>query len=102
MHSDLRIEDGGRIKNQGKTPNLIDVDGDIWHTIPNTAKMFAKPFDYYTETLFTDIHLDVLATKTAQLTLKKHLNKIVFPFLYQRKLVLQKFVEKRRAKHHIY
>ena len=46
-----------RIK--ANAPNLIDVDGDIYHTIHNAAKMFAKRFDYYNESLFTDIHLNV-------------------------------------------
>ena len=41
-----------------KAPHLIDIDGDSCHHIHNVAKTFCKPFEWWIERLFTDLHLD--------------------------------------------
>lgn len=41
-----------------KARHLLDIDGDAVHHAHNAAKAFAKPFQYFLEGLFKDIHTD--------------------------------------------
>ena len=41
-----------------KARHLLDIDGDAVHHAHNAAKAFAKPFQYFIEGLFKDIHSD--------------------------------------------
>ena len=41
-----------------KANHLLDIDGDTVHHANNAAKAFAKPFDWWMETLFRDVHTD--------------------------------------------
>ena len=39
-------------------PHLLDIDGDSCHHIQNCCRAFCKPFDYWVEGIFGDLHTD--------------------------------------------
>ena len=41
-----------------KAPHLLDIDGDSCHHVHNAAKEFLKPFEYWIERLYSDLHTD--------------------------------------------
>lgn len=41
-----------------KAPQLLDIDGDIFHHIHNATKHFCSPFNNTVEKLFIDLHND--------------------------------------------
>lgn len=43
---------------ESKAPALLDIDGDICHRMHNASKTLCAPFDYWVESLFTDLHTD--------------------------------------------
>lgn len=43
---------------QNKAPHLLDIDGDTCHHAHNASKGFCKPFKYFVEGLFSDLHTD--------------------------------------------
>nr|XP_019923958.2 uncharacterized protein LOC109619082 [Crassostrea gigas] len=43
---------------ESKAPALLDIDGDICHRLHNASKKLCAPFDYWVESLFTDLHTD--------------------------------------------
>ena len=49
---------GVEVRLKEMAPHLLDIDGDISHTINNAAKKFTKPFGNYLEQLFGDLHRD--------------------------------------------
>uniref|UniRef100_A0A8W8NXF2 Uncharacterized protein n=1 Tax=Magallana gigas TaxID=29159 RepID=A0A8W8NXF2_MAGGI len=41
-----------------RAQGLLDIDGDICHHLQNASKKLCAPFDYWVESLFTDLHTD--------------------------------------------
>ena len=44
---------------RSKTPQLLDIDGDVCHQIHNTVKQFCKPFEWFVERWIHDIQWQI-------------------------------------------